>query len=193
MSFDAMAALRAIFDETTGAHQRFADERLAAVSTAATTIGQAMTTGRKVLAFGNGGSASDAEHLVAELVGRFEREREALAGIALTANSSIVTAIANDYGYERVFTRQIEGLGREGDVAFGISTSGRSPNILAALVAAKGRGLTTIALTGRDGGPIGAAADIHINVAEASTPRVQEVHRTVIHAICALVERGLKS
>jgi len=193
MSFDSAAALQAIFSETAAAHRRFAGQGLEAIAAAAAAIGQAVTTGRKVLAFGNGGSASDAEHLVAELVGRFEGERQALAGVALTADSAVVTAIANDYGYERVFTRQIEALGREGDVAFGISTSGRSPNVLAALTAAKARGMTTIALTGRDGGPIGAAADIHVNVAEASTPRVQEVHRTAIHAMCSLVEQNLKS
>src|SRR5947207_2534723 len=193
MSFDSAAALQAIFSETAAAHRRFAGQGLEAIAAAAAAIGQAVTTGRKVLAFGNGGSASDAEHRVAELVGRFEGERQALAGVALTADSAVVTAIANDYGYERVFTRQIEALGREGDVAFGISTSGRSPNVLAALTAAKARGMTTIALTGRDGGPIGAAADIHVNVAEASTPRVQEVHRTAIHAMCSLVEQNLKS
>jgi D-sedoheptulose 7-phosphate isomerase len=193
MAFDSAAALEAIFNETTAAHRRFAGQGLEAVARAAGAISRAVTTGRKVLAFGNGGSASDAEHLVAELVGRFEGERQALAGIALTADSSVVTAIANDYGYENVFTRQIEGLGREGDVAFGISTSGRSPNVLAALTAAKARGMTTIALTGRDGGPIGAAADIHVNVAEASTARVQEVHRTAIHAICTLIEQSLKA
>jgi len=144
-----------------------------------------------LLAFGNGGSASDAQHLVAELVGRFEKERRSLPGIALTADSNIVTALANDYGYETIFTRQIEGLGRPGDVAFGISTSGRSPNVLAGLVAARAAGLVTIALTGRDGGPIGAAAEIHINVADGSTPRVQEVQRTILHAICSLVEGRL--
>jgi phosphoheptose isomerase len=193
MALDPATALKAIFSETAAAHQRFAEKGLERVAAAAAAISRAVTTGRKVLAFGNGGSASDAEHLVAELVGRFEGERQALAGIALTANSSVVTAIANDYGYERVFTRQIEALGREGDVAFGISTSGRSPNVLAALTAAKALGMTTIALTGRDGGPIGAEADIHVNVAEASTPRVQEVHRTAIHAMCTLVEQSLKS
>jgi D-sedoheptulose 7-phosphate isomerase len=199
MSFDAAAALKAIFDESQAAHRRFAGhgpqgpKGLEAVLAAAAAITRAVTSGGKVLAFGNGGSASDAEHLVAELVGRFEGERQALAGIALTADSSVVTAIANDYGYENVFTRQIEGLGRAGDVAFGISTSGRSPNVLAALKAARARGMTAIALTGRDGGPIGAAADIHVNVAEASTPRVQEVHRTAIHAMCTLVEESLKA
>jgi D-sedoheptulose 7-phosphate isomerase len=188
-----MATLQAIFNDTALVHQRFAGQGLERVAAAAAALGKAVTTGRKVLAFGNGGSASDAEHLVAELVGRFEGERQALAGVALTANSSVVTAIANDYGYEQVFTRQIEALGVEGDVAFGISTSGRSPNVLAALKAAKARGMITIALTGRDGGPIGAEADIHVNVAEASTPRVQEVHRTAIHAMCTIVDQRLKA
>jgi D-arabinose 5-phosphate isomerase GutQ len=110
---------------------------------------------RKILVFGNGGSAADAQHLVAELVGRFEGERRALAAVALTTDSSVVTAIANDYGYTHVFTRQIEALGGEGDVALGISTSGRSPNVESALAVAKTRGMVTIALTGRDGGRMG--------------------------------------
>jgi D-sedoheptulose 7-phosphate isomerase len=129
--------------------------------------------------------------LVAELVGRFEGERRALAAISLTADSNIVTAISNDYGYDHVFARQVEGLGRPGDIAFGISTSGRSPNVIAALAEAKARGLITIALTGRDGGPMGATADIHLHVAEEATPRVQEVHRTVLHAMCSLIDREL--
>jgi phosphoheptose isomerase len=192
-SLDPAAILQTIFDETGAVHRRFAERGFDAVLAAAAAISHAVTSGRKVLAFGNGGSASDAEHLVAELVGRFEGERQALAGIALTPDSSVMTAIANDYGYERVFSRQIEGLGREGDIAFGISTSGRSPNVLAALTAAKARGLITIAMTGRDGGPIGVVADIHINVAESSTPRVQEVHRTVMHAMCTLVEQSIRA
>jgi phosphoheptose isomerase len=192
MSFEPTNLLRQIFDETTAAHQRFATVGLERVVAAAAVISHAVTSGRKVLAFGNGGSASDAEHLVAELVGRFETERRSLAAVALTANSSVVTAIANDYGYDRVFARQIEGLGDAGDVAFGISTSGRSPNVHAALAAAKARGLVTIALTGRDGGPVGAEADIHLNVAETSTPRVQEVHRTILHAMCSLVDHHIQ-
>jgi D-sedoheptulose 7-phosphate isomerase len=144
-----------------------------------------------VLSFGNGGSASDAEHLVAELVGRFETERRSLPGVALTADSSIVTAIGNDYGYERVFSRQVEGLGAAGDVAFGISTSGHSKNVEMALAVAKARGLTTIALTGRDGGRMGADAHIHLNVPEQSTPRIQEIHRTIMHAICSLIDTAV--
>ena len=137
--------------------------------------------------FGNGGSAADAQHLAAELVGRFEREREGLAAIALTADSSIVTSVANDFTFDWVFARQIEALGGREDVALGISTSGRSANVLTAIEAANARGMKTIALTGRDGGTVGKAAAGH--QCRGLDGRVQEVHRTVIHAICALVER----
>ena len=178
-----------LFRDAVDAHQRFVASGLAAVVEAARAIRDGLSSGHKVIAFGNGGSASDAEHVVAELVGRFECERPALAAIALTSDSSVLTSVANDYGYDRVFSRQIEGLGRPGDIALGISTSGRSANVEAALVMAKSAGLITIALTGRDGGTIGAGADVHINVAEQSTARVQEVHRTILHAICALIER----
>jgi D-sedoheptulose 7-phosphate isomerase len=193
MSVDSIGTIRAIFDNTVGVHERFMTYGLDRIVTAADAIDRALSAGGKVLAFGNGGSASDAEHLVAELVGRFEGERRALAGVALTADSSVMTAIGNDYGYDRVFTRQIEALGREGDVAFGISTSGRSPNVEAALAAAKGRGMLTIAMTGRDAGKMGADADIHLNVAEASTPRVQEVHRTIMHAMCSLIDLRVRA
>jgi|SRR6516165_5796389 D-sedoheptulose 7-phosphate isomerase len=189
MSASSTDTLRAIFDQTVNVHQRYMTYGLDGIVIAASTISRALASGRKVLAFGNGGSASDAEHLIAELVGRFEGERRALAGLALTADSSVLTAIGNDYGYEQVFSRQIEALGQEGDVAFGISTSGRSRNVEAALAAAKSRGMVTIAMTGRDGGKMGADADIHLNVAEASTPRVQEVHRTIMHAMCSLIDR----
>lgn len=179
-----------IFDDSAAVHRRFIAQHGKTVVTAAETIARAIGSGHKVLAFGNGGSAGDAEHLAAELVGRFEIERPGLRALALTADSSVVTAIANDYGYEAVFARQIEALGIAGDVAVGISTSGRSPNVVAALTAAKGRGMATIVLTGRDGGPAGALGDVHLNVPEQSTARVQEVHRTVIHAICALLDAG---
>jgi phosphoheptose isomerase len=137
MASDPNDATRTIFIEAAAAHHGFASSGLKDVIEAASAISSALSSGRKVLAFGNGGSASDAEHLVAELVGRFEGERRSLAAIALTADSSVVTAIANDYGYEQVFTRQVEGLGTAGDVAFGISTSGRSKNVEAALAAAE--------------------------------------------------------
>lgn len=187
------AAIRAIFNDAAAAHQRFASERIETVIRAATAVGDSIAAGGQLLAFGNGGSAADAQHLVAELVGRFERERRAFAAVALTADASVVTTIANDYGYEQVFARQVAGLGRRGDVAFGISTSGRSRNVELALETARRQGLVTIALTGRDGGPIGARADIHVNVAESSTARIQEVHRTILHALCAIVEARLAS
>jgi phosphoheptose isomerase len=193
MSFEPATTLRAIFDETSAAHQRFAVRSLTSLAAAAAAVSSAVTNGRKVLAFGNGGSATDAQHLVAELVGRFEGERRPLAGIALTCDSAIVTAISNDYGYDHVFARQIEALGCDGDVAIGISTSGQSKNVESALCAAKSRGMLTIALTGRDGGRMGAAADIHLNVAESATPRVQEVHRTILHAMCTLIDIHVRS
>jgi D-sedoheptulose 7-phosphate isomerase len=154
---------------------------------------QALNNGGKVLIFGNGGSAADAQHFACELVGRFLRDRRALPAIALTADTSAVTAIANDYGFDRVFVRQIEALGRAGDVAIGISTSGSSPNVLAGIAAAQACGMKTVAFTGGGGGPIGAAADVHVNVPHDLTPRVQEVHRTLIHAVCDLIERQLTS
>jgi phosphoheptose isomerase len=186
-------AIRQIFTDSMAAHERFAATGASRVVQAADAISNALKAGHKVLTFGNGGSASDAEHLVAELVGRFEIERRSLPGVALTADSSIVTAIGNDYGYEQVFARQVQGLGVAGDVAFGISTSGRSKNVESALAVAKTRGLVTIAMTGRDGGRMGADADIHLNVAEQSTPRIQEVHRTIMHAICSLVDGAFAS
>jgi phosphoheptose isomerase len=185
------AAVQAIFDETVAVHQRTRDAVLPRVIEAAAAIRAALAQGGKLLVFGNGGSAADAQHIAAELVGRFMRERAALAAIALTTDTSVLTSVANDYAYDRIFVRQIEALARSEDVALGISTSGGSPNVLRGLQAANQAGLRTIALTGKDGGAIGRAASIHINVAEASTARIQEVHRTVIHAICELVERQL--
>ena len=157
---------------------------------AAETMLGAIKAGHKLLLFGNGGSASDAQHMSAELVGRFQRERAAIAAIALTTDTSILTSIANDYSFKQVFARQIEALGQAGDVAFGISTSGESPNVVHALNAAKAKGLKTIALTGRDGGSVGRAADLHVNVPDQSTARVQEVHRTLIHVMCEVIEEG---
>jgi D-sedoheptulose 7-phosphate isomerase len=154
-------------------------------------IARAFRSGHRVLVFGNGGSAADAQHVAAEFVGRFQRERRALAAVALTTDPSILTAIGNDYAYDRVFARQIEALGESGDIAFGITTSGSSANVIEAFRIAKARGLTTVALTGRDGGEAGRMADIHVNVPDDSTARAQEVHRTLLHAICEIVEAGL--
>jgi D-sedoheptulose 7-phosphate isomerase len=183
--------VQAVFSAAIDVHQRFAAQGVASVVAAAAAISRATAGGRKVLAFGNGGSAGDAQHFVTELVGRFEHQRRAIPAVALTADSSVLTAVANDYGYEHVFTRQIEALGHAGDVCFGISTSGRSRNVEHAMLAARRLGLITIALTGRDGGGVAAQGDIVVNVPEDSTARVQEVHRTILHAICLLVERSL--
>ncbi len=158
---------------------------------AAEVIAEAFDAGHRLLVFGNGGSAADAQHFAAELVGRFQRERRAVPAIALTTDTSILTAIGNDYSFDRVFARQVEALGGSGDVAFGITTSGGSPDVLEAFRVAKARGLIVVALTGRDGGEAGRLADIHVNVADPSTARVQEVHRTQLHAICELVEAEL--
>jgi D-sedoheptulose 7-phosphate isomerase len=152
------------------------------------TIERAWSAGGKLVAFGNGGSAADAQHLAAELVGRFVRDRRPLAALALSADTSVLTAIANDTSYNRVFARQIEALGRPGDVALAISTSGTSRNVVAGLESARQLGLTTVALTGRDGGTVGRLAHVHVNVPETSTARVQEVHRTLLHVICELLE-----
>jgi phosphoheptose isomerase len=176
--------------ETIALHERMKASDPSVIVEAATAIVEAVARNGTLLIFGNGGSASDAQHVAAEFVGRFQRERRALAAIALTTDTSVLTALANDYAFERVFSRQVEALGKRGDVAFGISTSGRSTNIAAALETARARSMQTIALTGRDGGAVGRAAAIHINVPSDSTPRVQEVHRTVLHIICDIVERA---
>jgi D-sedoheptulose 7-phosphate isomerase len=169
------------------------DARPAAVpaAAAAEAIVASLRRGGRILACGNGGSAADAGHFAAELVGRFERERRGLAAIALSADASVVTSVGNDYGFARVFARQVEAIGSPGDVLLAITTSGGSANVLEAIAAAKAGGVTTVVLTGRDGGPAGAAADIHVNVPGTRTARVQEVHRTLLHAICEIVEREL--
>jgi D-sedoheptulose 7-phosphate isomerase len=177
--------------EAVALHERIRKGDLQPVVDAAAAIIDSLKRGGKVLLFGNGGSAADAQHVAAEFVGRFQLDRAAIAAIALTTDSSVLTSIGNDESYERVFARQIEALGRAGDVAFGISTSGLSPNVIQALEVAKERRLRTIGLTGRDGGHVGKVADIHVNVPAESTARVQEVHRTLLHAICDLVERSV--
>ena len=190
-----MDALRArvdkVFEATILLHERVRQMELTPVTRAAEAIGEAFARGGRLFVFGNGGSAADAQHMAAEMVGRFARDRRALPALALTTDSSVLTSVANDYSFERVFVRQIEALGRPGDVAFGISTSGNSANVLKAIDTATAGRLKTVALTGGDGGLIGAAAEIHINVPDASTARVQEVHRTLIHVICELVEDSI--
>lgn len=145
----------------------------------------------KVLIFGNGGSASDSQHIAAELIGRFKKDRQALAAIALTTNTSVLTSLANDYGYEIVFAKQIEALGQKNDVAIGISTSGKAKNVAAGIKQAKKMGLKTIAMTGGDGGELTKLADISLVVPSTVTARIQEVHITVGHIICEMIEQAL--
>ncbi len=171
--------------------QAFQEEGLAQVVRAAELITRSLAAGGKLLVFGNGGSAADAQHLAAELVNRYQLERPALPAVALTTDTSILTSIANDYHYDQVFVRQLKALGRAGDVALGISTSGRSANVLEALAAARERGLSTVGLTGREGGEMASHCDILITVPSRETPRIQEVHAVVIHLLCELVDRGL--
>ena len=185
------ARVRATLERSADLHRQVAAERAAVIVEAASVLRNALRDGKVVLAFGNGGSAGDAQHLAGEFVGRFMRERRAAAAIALSADSAVVTALGNDYGYEAVFARQIEALGRPGDVAVGITTSGRSLNVNAALKKARAAGLKTIGLTGGDGGETGRLVDVHVNVPDPSTARVQEVQRTILHAICELVEEAL--
>jgi D-sedoheptulose 7-phosphate isomerase len=149
--------------------------------------------GNKLLACGNGGSAADAEHLVAELVGRYRDERRGLPALALVTGSATVTALANDYGFERVFARQVEALARPGDMLIAISTSGRSPNVLAAAETARRLGLTVVAFTGEAGGPLASLADIVIAAPSSVTARIQEVHAISVHILCELVDAGLKA
>jgi len=145
----------------------------------------------KVIVFGNGGSASDSQHIAAELVGRFKKDRSALAGIALTTNTSVLTSLANDYGYDVVFSRQVEALGKKNDVVIGISTSGKAKNVALGIKQAKKMGIKTIALSGGDGGDIVKLADVALVVPSKITARIQEAHITIAHIICEMIEQAL--
>ena len=164
---------------------------VSSVDKAASRISECYRKGGKTIFFGNGGSAADAQHMAAEFLGRYMKERRALPSIALTANSSSLTAIANDYGYSHVFRRQIEGLGAKGDVAIGISTSGNSANVVEGLKCAREKGILTIALTGKKKCALDDVADICLKMPSDSTPRIQEMHGLVLHTICAMVEAEL--
>jgi len=152
---------------------------------------ESLKKGGKVILFGNGGSAADAQHIAAEFIGRFKRDRTALAAVSLTVNTSVMTSLANDYGYEVVFAKQIEALGQKNDIAVGISTSGKAKNVALGIRQAKKNGLKTIALTGGDGGELSKLADFSYIVPSNITARVQEAHITIGHIICELVEQML--
>ena len=188
---DLVAHLKQHFVEGIELRTRMAETLPAQIARAGEALAAAMKSGRKALACGNGGSAADSQHFAAEMVGRFERERPGLPAIALTTDTSALTAIANDYDFDRVFSKQVEALGNAGDILLAISTSGNSKNVIEAVKAAQGRNLVVIALTGRDGGAMGKMMrpqDFHLNVAHPRTMRVQEVHLLVIHCLCEVVD-----
>ena len=191
---DHTAHVRSHFRDAIELKSRMSETLAPAIARAGVALAEALRSGNKVLACGNGGSAGDCQHFAAELVGRFERERAGLPAIALTVDSSALTAIANDYSFDVVFSRQVEALGREGDVLLALSTSGNSRNVIAAMLAARARGMSVIALTGRDGGEMArmtGPADHYLNVAHPRTMRIQEVHILALHCLCDTIDNVL--
>ena len=183
--------IRSHFEESIELKRRMAETLAPQIVRAGEALAQALKADHKVLSCGNGGSAADSQHFAAEVVGRFERERPGMPAIALTVDTSAITAIANDYSWDVVFSKQVESLGRKGDFLLGISTSGNSKNVVEAIRAAHGRGMRVIALTGRDGGAMAKMLepdDFHLNVAHPRTMRIQEVHLLAIHCLCEVVD-----
>jgi len=171
--------------------ERVATELAGPIGACADLLCEILADGGKLLIMGNGGSAADAQHFAAELVGRFLCERRGLPAVALTTDSSVLTAVGNDYGFEDVFRRQVDALARPGDAVLGISTSGSSGNVFQALTAANARGCKTIGLLGHDGGTIAEIVDLALTVPVRETPYIQEAHVTIIHVLCALIEERL--
>jgi D-sedoheptulose 7-phosphate isomerase len=182
--------IRELVAQSVALKQRFFAANAPLLLAVGARLAERLLEGGRVLAFGNGGSAADAQHFVAELVGRLSRDRRALAAIALTTDPSVVTAVGNDMGFENVFRRQVEAHGRPGDVALAISTSGRSPNVVAGVQAARERGLRTIGLTGNGGGKLAGLVDDLIDVPHGDTQRIQEVHAMVVHVLAQIVEEA---
>ena len=188
---DLTANLKQHFDEGIELRRRMAESMPGQIARAGEALASALKQGRKVLACGNGGSAADSQHFAAEIVGRFERERPGMPAIALTVDTSAITAIANDYDWNSVFARQVQALGQPGDFLLGISTSGNSKNVIEAIRAAHEKKMVVIALTGRDGGTMAKMlrpTDHHLNVAHPRTMRVQEIHLLAIHCLCEVVD-----
>ncbi|MDX1412853.1 MAG: D-sedoheptulose 7-phosphate isomerase [Candidatus Promineifilaceae bacterium] len=185
------AEIKAEFIESIRVKQQVIEQQLSTLNDIANLLVDSLRAGNKALFFGNGGSAADSQHLTAEMVSKFNRVRQAIPAVALTVDTSILTSIGNDFGYDYVFARQIEALGRQGDVAIGISTSGNSPNVLRALQTARDMGLTTVGFTGQSGGQMQGCVDICFNVPSSSTARIQESHITAGHVICEIVEKSL--
>ena len=177
-----------IFKESIRVKEAFVNENLSKLVNVVEAVTGALKAGNKILIFGNGGSAADAQHIAAEFVNRFVIERPPLPAIALTTDTSVITSIGNDYDFSEIFSKQIRAIGQPGDIAWGISTSGNSANILKGLEVAKKMGLVTIAFTGKDGGAITKIADLSVNVSSSVTARIQEVHITAGHAVCDLVD-----
>jgi len=171
--------------------KKFFEENAQAVVSAARRMAACFASGHKILIFGNGGSAADAQHVAGEFVNRFMVERKPLPAVALTTDTSVLTSIGNDYSFDQIFSKQISALGKKDDIAWGISTSGNSKNVLLAMETARDLGLFTLGLTGCGGGKLGACCDLALNVASKITPRVQETHITVCHILCDLVDRIL--
>lgn len=169
------------------------EEFLAELETIGNCMITALKSGNKILTAGNGGSAADAQHFAAELAGKFVYERKGLPAMALTANSSIVTAIGNDFGYEHIFSRQVEGFGRQGDVFVGISTSGNSQNLVQAMQSAKNISITTVGLIGKNGGLMKNYCDFKLVVPSANTQHIQEAHIMIIHELCSLIDEAFKN
>lgn len=176
------------FKESCQLKDIFVNENLVKIVQVVEVFTAALKRGNKILIFGNGGSAADSQHLAAEFVNRFLIERPPLPAIALSTDSSVLTSIGNDYNFSEIFSKQIRAIGKEGDIAWGISTSGSSPNVVKAFETAKKMELVTIGFTGRDGGALAGIADYLLNVSSYNTPRIQEVHITVGHVICEMVD-----
>ena len=184
---DLIAHISQQFEESANAKLAVIEALAAPIALAVETLAESLLNNGKILACGNGGSAADAQHFAAELIGRFERERPELAALALTTDTSILTAVANDYSFEQIFAKQVRGLGQAGDVLLGISTSGNSANVIAAIEAAHQRDIKVVALTGKNGGKIAGLlreGDVHICVPLDRTARIQEVHILTIHCLC---------
>jgi len=181
----------AAFEESAEVKKRFAEDNLERLSRFVELVSETFENGNKLLIFGNGGSAADAQHLAAEFINRFQIERPPLPAIALTTDTSILTSIGNDYDFSDIFVKQVKALGKAGDLAIGISTSGESENVLKGLQAAAPMGIGTVGLTGKDGGRIAKSVDLSLNVQSDSTPRIQETHITICHVLCNLVDRRL--
>jgi len=187
-----MDEIISIFRESADTKVRFAEGNAAKIEVVVHAVVKALQNGKKLLIFGNGGSAADAQHIAAEFVNRYRLERDPLPALALTTDTSILTSISNDTSFDDVFARQIAALGKEGDIAWGITTSGKSPNLVRAFETARKLGLITLGFTGKDGGGVAPLVDYNLNVESPSTPRIQETQLTLAHVICELVEKRIE-